>query len=63
VSHVNAGEANIEEEIFSADNEQFVLHDSRGFEAGEEGNLKIVTDFIKKRNGMPDIKNKLHAIW
>jgi hypothetical protein len=56
VSHVDAGKANIEDEILSEDNQQFVLHDSRGFEAGEEGNLKIVTDFIDKRNGMPDIK-------
>lgn len=63
MSHTNAGKADIEEEIFSEDNQQFVLHDSQGFEAGEEDNLKIVRDFIDKRNRMPDIKDKLHAIW
>ena len=51
------------EEIFSKANEQFVLHDSKGFEAGEADNLQIVKDFIKRRNDMPDIKDKLHAIW
>jgi hypothetical protein len=63
VSHDSAGDATIDKEIFSDANRQFVLHDSRGFEAGEVGNLQIVKDFIDKRNAMPDIKDKIHAIW
>jgi len=63
ISYVDVGDADIDEEIFSKANEQFVLHDSKGFEAGEADNLRRVKDIIKKRNDMPDIKDKLHAIW
>ena len=63
MSHVNAGESNIDTEILSDDNDQFVLHDSQGLEPGEEENFGIVKRFIERRNKMPDIKDKLHAIW
>ena len=63
MSHNQAGYAEIDKEIFSEANQQFVLPDSRGFEGDEVGNLKIVKNFIDKRNEMPDIKDKIHAIW
>jgi hypothetical protein len=63
VSHGDAGKSNIDTEIFSADNDKFVLHDSQGFEPGEVDNLKIVQEFIERRSNMPHIKDRLHAIW
>jgi hypothetical protein len=58
-----AGKSEINTEILSEDNDQFVLHDSQGLEPGEVENLEIVQRFIERRSKMPDIKDKLHAIW
>jgi hypothetical protein len=63
VSHVNPGQADINKEIFSEENPRFVLHDSQGFEPGEVDNFQRVRDFIQARNRMPNLKDKLHAIW
>jgi len=63
VSHSAAGEANIDTEILSKDNDQFVLHDSKGFEPGEVGTLETVQSFIQKREKMTEIRDKLHAVW
>ncbi|KAG1722125.1 hypothetical protein EDB19DRAFT_469910 [Suillus lakei] len=62
-SHNMPGEANIDHEFISPENKRFVLHDSKGFEPGEEDNFKIVRDFINRRREMPDLKNQLHAVW
>lgn len=63
MSDAKPGEADIDREILSKENSQFVLHDSQGFEQGEDKNFKIVEGFIKRREAEPEIKNKLHAIW
>ncbi|KAG8855415.1 hypothetical protein FRB96_007073 [Tulasnella sp. 330] len=63
VSHFKAGEADINLEITSPDNDRFILHDSQGFEPGELKNLGIVKDFIRRRNMMPALQDKIHAVW
>ncbi|KAG1813471.1 hypothetical protein EV424DRAFT_1349050 [Suillus variegatus] len=63
VEHDKPGEACIDDEFTSRENNRFVLHDSKGFEPGEEKNLKIVQDFIERRKNMPDLKDQLHAVW
>jgi hypothetical protein len=63
VAHGKAGVSDINYEIIPPDNEYFVLHDSQGFEHGEEDNFDIVKKFIESRNAMPDIKDKIHVIW
>lgn len=40
-----------------------MLHDSQGFEHGEDDTVDTVRKFIKNRNKQDDIKEKLHAIW
>ncbi|KAG1738213.1 hypothetical protein EDB19DRAFT_1909329 [Suillus lakei] len=62
-SHNTPGVASIDRELISPQNMIFVLHDSKGFEPGEEDNLKIVRDFIDHRREMPDLKDQLHAVW
>ncbi|KAG2126214.1 hypothetical protein DEU56DRAFT_892029 [Suillus clintonianus] len=62
-SHDRPGEANIDTEFISKQNDRFVLHDSKGFEPGEEGNLTVVQDFIQRRRSQPALKDQLHAIW
>ncbi|KAG2124757.1 hypothetical protein BD769DRAFT_1739285, partial [Suillus cothurnatus] len=61
--HDKPGEVSIDHEFTSLQNKRFVLHDSKGFKPGEKDNLTVVRDFIDRRRAMPDLKNKLHAIW
>ncbi|KAF8804128.1 hypothetical protein BYT27DRAFT_7194861, partial [Phlegmacium glaucopus] len=44
-------------------NPQFIFHDSPGFEAGDENQLKEVQSFIEKRARSTDVEDQLHAIW
>ncbi|KAI9566334.1 hypothetical protein HD554DRAFT_2174521 [Boletus coccyginus] len=57
------GEHDIEHEISFKSNDQFVFHDSRGFEAGSEDELQKVQSFIEGRAGDRRLINRLHAIW
>ncbi|PPQ87927.1 hypothetical protein CVT25_001195 [Psilocybe cyanescens] len=44
-------------------NLQFIFHDSRGFESGDESQLKEVQAFIEERARSTEPKLQLHAIW
>ena len=57
------GYADINHEIFSQDNPHFVLHDSKGFEIGDDENVEIVKSFVLGRNGRESVGENLHAIW
>ncbi|KAG1798603.1 uncharacterized protein HD556DRAFT_194633 [Suillus plorans] len=46
VAHDKPGDATIDDEFISSQNDRSVLHDSKGFEPGDEDNLKIVQDFV-----------------
>ncbi|KAG6905724.1 hypothetical protein DXG01_001127 [Tephrocybe rancida] len=46
-----------------ASNPKFIFHDSPGFEAGDEGQLKAVQEFIKKCANATEVNDQLHAIW
>jgi hypothetical protein len=63
VSDDRPGEANIDTEFISQQNDKFVLHDSKGFEPAEEDNVKIVREFIECRRRKKDLKDRLHAVW
>ncbi|KAG1892894.1 uncharacterized protein F5891DRAFT_1282272 [Suillus fuscotomentosus] len=63
IEHNKPGEAIIDKEFTSPENDRFVLHDSKGFEPGEVENLTIVRKFIERRRNMPDLKDQLHAVW
>ncbi|TFK48701.1 hypothetical protein OE88DRAFT_1737482 [Heliocybe sulcata] len=64
VSDYRAGSADIEKEFTSPQNSRFILHDSRGFEYGDESKLNDVKSFIRyrTRKGLKESK-RLHAIW
>ncbi|KAG1810388.1 uncharacterized protein HD556DRAFT_49062 [Suillus plorans] len=62
VAHDKPGQADINKEFISLRNNKFVLHDSKGFEPGDEDNLKKVQDFIDRRREMPP-EDQLHAVW
>ncbi|KIM53245.1 hypothetical protein SCLCIDRAFT_32005 [Scleroderma citrinum Foug A] len=61
--HDKRGWADIKKELTSQQNSRFILHDSKGFEQGEEDTLGVVTQFIKDRRNNEDIKEQLHAVW
>ncbi|KAG6918821.1 hypothetical protein DXG01_011224 [Tephrocybe rancida] len=63
VADTEAGFADIDNEIYSKANPHFILHDSKGFEHGDDVNVKIVQRFISERSKEPLIKDKLHAVW
>ncbi|KAI6108350.1 hypothetical protein F5141DRAFT_1028617 [Pisolithus sp. B1] len=57
------GEAMIEKELISPQNDRFILHDSRGFEPAEGRNYDTVKSFIEARKKEQHIKDQLHAVW
>jgi hypothetical protein len=44
-------------------NPGFVFHDSRGFEAGGDRELKLVQQFIQQRSKAGNVHEQLHVIW
>ena len=57
------GEHNIEDELVYANHRGYVFHDSRGFEAGSEDELKTVQDFVRRKSRERRLGDRLHAIW
>ncbi|KIJ95209.1 hypothetical protein K443DRAFT_683206 [Laccaria amethystina LaAM-08-1] len=53
----------IEKQFVFKSNPQFIFHDSPGFEAGNEQELKDVLSFVEKRSKMNNPNEQLHAIW
>ena len=41
----------------------YIFHDSRGFEAGGDEELKIVQEFIRERSEKRHLRERIHAIW
>ena len=60
---VQRGEHDIEDELTFTNHRGYVFHDSRGFEAGSETELKIVQDFVRRRSQERELAKRLHAIW
>jgi len=64
VSCDRPGKADINTEFRHSSNNRFILHDSEGFEPGEDAKLNTVKRFIEKRTRSdmsPDAR--LHVIW
>ncbi|KAF7344040.1 hypothetical protein MVEN_01693500 [Mycena venus] len=57
------GEHDISDELVFTNNRGYVFHDSRGFENGDEEQLKIVQNFVRDRSKRNNLKERLHAIW
>jgi hypothetical protein len=60
---VQRGEHDIEDELTFTQHHGYVFHDSRGFEAGNEEELRIVQEFVRRRSQERRLHNRLHAIW
>ncbi|PPQ87511.1 hypothetical protein CVT25_008015 [Psilocybe cyanescens] len=44
-------------------NPKFIFHDSPGFEAGGEDELKVVMDFIEESSMAHEVNDQVHIIW
>ena len=53
----------IEDELVFTNHDAYIFHDSRGFEAGSEDELKIVREFVLRKSREKRLKDRLHAIW
>ena len=54
---------NIKDEMIFRSNQDFVFHDSRGFEAGGIDEFQQMKDFVAERAGTTFLKKRIHAIW
>jgi len=61
--HAQRGEHNIENELRFTSHDGYVFHDSRGFESGDNEELEIVQDFVRRKSRERKLKDRLHAIW
>ena len=57
------GEHNIKNEMIFEGNPGFIFHNSHGFEAGGDRELKLVQQFIKQCSKAGNVNQQLHAIW
>ena len=53
----------IEDELVFPNHDDYIFHDSRGFEAGSEHELKIFQEFVLRKLREKRLKKRLHAIW
>ncbi|KAL4065555.1 hypothetical protein V8B97DRAFT_2025708 [Scleroderma yunnanense] len=57
------GHVNIEDEIIFQSNPGFIFHDSRGFEAGSEDEVKLMKKFVAERAAALILEQRIHVIW
>ncbi|THW54725.1 hypothetical protein D6D20_09997, partial [Aureobasidium pullulans] len=62
-SHMKQGDHDINEAFESDKHPGIIIHDSRGFQAGDTKELDQFEKFIKKRSAVDNPKESLHAIW
>jgi hypothetical protein len=57
------GQHNIEDELIFSNYHSYIFHDSCGFEAGSEDELKIAQNFVGRRSQERRLEERLHVIW
>ncbi len=60
---MQCGQHDINDELIFDDNDGYIFHDSRGFESGDEDELKTIQDFVRKKAEAERLRDRLHAIW
>ncbi|KAH9045199.1 hypothetical protein EDB85DRAFT_2270248 [Lactarius pseudohatsudake] len=64
VEDYKPGEADIQQEFTSPNNQFFVLHDSKGFEPGDLTNFEIVREFVQQRSRQElPLSERIHGLW
>lgn len=60
---IQRGQHDISDELVFTKHPGYVFHDSRGFENGDEDQLKIIQKFVRDRSQRTALHKRLHAIW
>jgi predicted GTPase len=58
-----AGSADINHGITTEHNKHLILHDSQGYEPGDEKKFKVLENFIVERSLKKHVGDRIHAIW
>ena len=53
----------VREEIVHKNRPDLIIHDSGGFEAGDESQMRAVGEFVTERSLQTKIEDRLHVIW
>ncbi|KAF8720436.1 hypothetical protein AX14_010969 [Amanita brunnescens Koide BX004] len=62
VEHERAGKADVAQAISSDHNQEIILHDSEGYEPGDEHKFNTLKKFIAEQ-ASKDVADRIHAIW
>ena len=57
------GQHNVEDEIRHEGRPDLIIHDSGGFEAGDESQMQAVARFVKDKSSRIRLEERLHVIW
>lgn len=57
------GVHHIKDEITHEGRPDLIIHDSEGFEAGDESQIRDVEEFFKDRASQTQLQERLHVIW
>ncbi|KAH9029723.1 GTP-binding protein [Lactarius hengduanensis] len=60
---MDRGEHSIDNELVFSNQEGYIFHDSRGIESGGIEELRILQQFIRRKCGERQLRDRLHAIW
>ncbi|KAF8264682.1 hypothetical protein EI94DRAFT_439405 [Lactarius quietus] len=60
---MDRGEHRIDDELVFSNHMGYVFHDSRGIESGSTKELEILQEFIRRKCGEGELRDRLHAIW
>ncbi|KAL8881229.1 MAG: hypothetical protein Q9192_007845 [Flavoplaca navasiana] len=63
ISHRSRGRHDVRDEIRHENRRDLIIHDSGGFEAGDESQMRALGQFVKERSMMPKIEDRLHVMW
>jgi predicted GTPase len=63
VSHDTPGQHDIDKGITYDENQGIVVHDTTGFEGGEDSAPNLVKEFIRNRRAERFVKDQIHCIW
>lgn len=63
ISKREPGIHNVEDEIKHKCRPDLIIHDSGGFEAGDESQMQAVSNFVKVKSSPVRIEERLHVIW
>ena len=61
--YLQRGLHDINDELIFTNHDGYIFHDSCGFEAGSEDELKTVQEFVKHKSQERRLRDRLHAIW